>query len=71
MKWFYFQRQGDALELAPLEMFTHRPPDALPSDNPMTPWYNLRDHMDEEHVHVQAPDYETALAKAQKMVSKP
>jgi hypothetical protein len=70
MRWWYFQRVGEKLKLAPLDFFTYRPSDATPSDNPMTPWYDLYNHIDEVHVHVQAETYEIALALAYLMVKE-
>ena len=68
IKWWYFQRKNNTIVLAPVSFFTYRPEDATESDNPMTPWYDLTNHINKIHVHVQASSYIEAYEKALKMI---
>ena len=70
MKWWFLHRDGDDLNLASSSEFPDRPIDANHDDgNPHTPWYTTKEHFDEEHVHVRAPKYETAIKKAFKLIN--
>lgn len=70
IRWWYFQRKNNTIVLAPVSFFTYRPLDATKSDNPMTPWYDLTDHINKIHVHVQAFSYSEAYEKALKMIEE-
>lgn len=67
-RWWYFIRDGDALTLASEDFFTYRPDDATVSDNPHTPWYDLTNHFDDDHVHIQAKSYSEAKCLARAIV---
>jgi hypothetical protein len=65
-KWWYFEfdENGD-IRLADKNIFKYRPEDANPSEgNPYTPWYELEDHHNDEHIHIKAMDYSIAFRKA-------
>jgi hypothetical protein len=68
-KWWYFiKNDDDTLTLAPKEMFKSRPKDANPDNgNSYTPWYQLKNHLDEYHVHIKATTKEEALSIALQM----
>ena len=70
MRWWYFIREVNVIKLAPLSFFTYRPEDATKSDNPMTPWYDLYDHIDRVHIHLVAESYDKAYQKALKMIDE-
>lgn len=71
MRWWYFIREEDEIILASEDEFPDRPLDALPSKGDYhRPWYKLQDHIDAEHVHVKAKDYDAAYNKAKKMIEK-
>jgi hypothetical protein len=70
MPWYYFARKGESLQIPSRKRFTFRPPDALPDGgDPFTPWYQEKDHFDNNHVHVQGDSLEEALDKARSMIS--
>lgn len=70
MRWWYFIRDEDDLELASEEYFTDRPLDAIYSENPHTPYYKTYNHIDENHVHVKASNYELAIKKARQLIKE-
>jgi hypothetical protein len=65
-EWWYFELdEDDNLRLADKNKFKHRPSDANPDQgNPYTPWYELEDHYNDEHIHIKAVNYPRALKKA-------
>ena len=70
MIWWYFHREGDTLIKAVPSDLPKRPTGSNESNNnPHTPWYNLKDHFDEDHVHVYASTYWSAYAKALKLIN--
>ena len=66
--WWYFYRDGIDLELAQNIELEDRPVDAIESKNPHAPWYKNYNHFDDEHVHVFAKDYESALILAENLI---
>ena len=71
IRWWYFHREDGALVLAVDSDFPDRPIDANDDEgNPHTPWYQTKEHFDEDHVHVRAAKYETAINKALKLLNK-
>ena len=70
MRWWYFHREDDALVLAVDKDFPNRPLDANPNlGNSHTPWYKNTNHFDEYHVHIYAPNYWSAYAKAISLIN--
>ena len=72
MPWFYFKRVGN--NLTPLNPLTKylppRPPDANPDEgDPLTPWYEVDDHFDGEHVHIRGENLEDAQERARKLIA--
>ena len=70
--WWYFEFSKDGnLRLADKSKFKYRPEDANPSEgNPYTPWYELEDHHNDEHIHIKAINYPVALKKATQIKEK-
>lgn len=66
MRWYYFIRADN--KLLPRRDGGHvprRPADANPDNgDPLTPWYETTDHLDDEHIHVLAESSEDAADKA-------
>jgi len=72
MPWFYFKRVGNNLTpMNPLPKYLPpRPQDANPDGgDPLTPWYEVDDHFDDEHVHIQGGSLEEAQEKARKLIA--
>ena len=71
-KWWYFEFDKNRnLRLADKNDFKHRPSDANPDQgNPYTPWYELEDHYNNEHIHIKAINYSAAFKKATKIKEK-
>tara|TARA_Y100000592_G_scaffold49324_1_gene78083 strand:- start:327 stop:548 length:222 start_codon:yes stop_codon:yes gene_type:complete len=68
-RWWYFHREENELILASDSDFDERPLDAAPSNGtPHTPWYNHKNHIDLNHVHIYAPNLETAFKKAKNLL---
>jgi hypothetical protein len=65
-KWWYFEfDENRNLCLANKNKFKHRPSDANPDQgNPYTPWYELEDHHNDDHIHIKAINYSAAFKKA-------
>lgn len=66
LQWFYVSiLPNNDLLVRPPEWFGARPLDANPANgNPATPWYRHDEHMDSEHIHLQAVDEYHALRRA-------
>lgn len=71
MKWYYFARSGNALQIQLHGgRIPHRPADANPDNgDPLTPYYIDEDHLDDDHVHVRAVSVDAAKAKAHDLVA--
>ena len=65
-KWWYFEfNENGSLRLANKNKFKHRPSDANPDQgNPYTPWYQVKDHYDNDHIHIKATNHSMAFKKA-------
>ena len=65
MRWYYFEIKADGVSLVSDDYFGARPADANDAQgNPHTPWYQLEDHWDEEHIHIRAASDQQAISKA-------
>lgn len=65
MRWYYFEIKGDSVSLVDDDYFQARPSDANDcGGNPHTPWYQVDDHWDENHIHIRAANAQQALIKA-------
>ena len=67
--WWFFHIEKNFFYLAKSSDFPTRPPDSNPSrGNPFTPWYQVVDHIDSEHIHVYAEDLTEALRKCRYLI---
>jgi len=69
MSWYYFIRNGNNIVPLKPERLPPRPKDANPDNgDPFTPWYELGDHWDEEHIHIRASSPKEAARKANDLI---
>jgi len=65
VRWYYFEIKEGSVSLVDDNYFEARPSDANDcGGNPHTPWYQVDDHWDEDHIHIRATNAQQALIKA-------
>ena len=70
MRWYYFIRNGNNIVPMKPERLPARPHDANPDNgDPFTPWYEAKDHWDDDHVHIRAPSPTAAAQIATNIIS--
>jgi hypothetical protein len=71
MEWWIFKIQDGEVNLMTVEELPPRPSDAREPENgdPYTPWYELQEHWDDEHIHIKAPSKEVAEIKAKNILA--
>lgn len=70
-QWWIFNISDGEVNLMAFEELPPRPSDARePEDgDPYTPWYELLEHWDDEHIHIKAESLEIAEIKAKNILA--